>query len=71
MTRAVNEGKVKPLEGRKPENTTLTRFEDFAGEVARLEDRDGNPISSCSNLPRSRTSDTRLKRFGLAPELAV
>jgi uncharacterized protein YbjT (DUF2867 family) len=35
MTRAFNEGKVKPREGRNPENTTPTRFEDFAGELAR------------------------------------
>jgi uncharacterized protein YbjT (DUF2867 family) len=35
MTRAFNEGKAKPREGRKPENTTPTRFEDFAGELAR------------------------------------
>jgi uncharacterized protein YbjT (DUF2867 family) len=35
MTRAFNEGKVKPREGRKAENTTPTRFEDFAGELAR------------------------------------
>ena len=35
MTRAFKEGKVKPLMGRTPENTTPTRFEDFAGELAR------------------------------------
>ncbi|MGH8563216.1 MAG: hypothetical protein ACREXW_03695 [Gammaproteobacteria bacterium] len=35
MTRAFNEGKVKPSRGRIPENTTPTRFEDFAGELAR------------------------------------
>ena len=35
MTRAFNEGKIKPREGRKPENTTPTRFEDFAGELSR------------------------------------
>ena len=35
MTRAFNEGKVKPREGRTLENTTPTRFEDFAGELAR------------------------------------
>jgi uncharacterized protein YbjT (DUF2867 family) len=34
MTRAFNEGKVKPREGRKPQNTTPTRFEDFAPELA-------------------------------------
>jgi uncharacterized protein YbjT (DUF2867 family) len=33
MTRAFNEDKVKPR--RTPENTTSTRFEDFAGELAR------------------------------------
>jgi uncharacterized protein YbjT (DUF2867 family) len=32
MTRAFNEGKVKPR--RQAENTTPTRFEDFAGELA-------------------------------------
>lgn len=35
MTRAFNEDKVKPQEGRTPDNTTPTRFEDFAGELAR------------------------------------
>jgi uncharacterized protein YbjT (DUF2867 family) len=35
MTRAVNESRVKPLEGRTPRNTTPTRFEDFAPELAR------------------------------------
>ena len=35
MTRAFNEGKVQPCEGRTAENTTPTRFEDFAGELAR------------------------------------
>ena len=34
MTRSFNEGKVKPSEGRKPENTTPRRFEDFASELA-------------------------------------
>ena len=34
MTRAFNEGTVKPRK-RTPENTTPTRFEDFAGELAR------------------------------------
>lgn len=33
MSRALNEGKVKSLEGRRPENTTKTRFEDFALEL--------------------------------------
>jgi uncharacterized protein YbjT (DUF2867 family) len=35
MTRAFNEGKIKPRAGRTPENTTPTRFEDFADELAR------------------------------------
>jgi uncharacterized protein YbjT (DUF2867 family) len=35
MTRAFNQGTVKPREGRKPENTTPSRFEDFAGGLAR------------------------------------
>jgi uncharacterized protein YbjT (DUF2867 family) len=35
MTQAFNEGRVKPLKGRTPENTTPTRFEGFAGELAR------------------------------------
>jgi uncharacterized protein YbjT (DUF2867 family) len=35
MTRAFNEGKVKARAGRTPENTTPTRFEDFADELAR------------------------------------
>jgi uncharacterized protein YbjT (DUF2867 family) len=34
MTRAINEGRVGPLVGRTPENTTRTRFEDFVGELA-------------------------------------
>jgi hypothetical protein len=34
MTRAFNEGRVKSREGRRPENTTPTRFEDFADELA-------------------------------------
>ncbi|HUJ09879.1 MAG TPA: NAD(P)H-binding protein [Verrucomicrobiae bacterium] len=34
MTRAFREGKVKPRAGRTSENTTPTRFEDFAGEFA-------------------------------------
>jgi len=33
-TQDVNEGIVKPREGRTPENTTPTRFEDFADELA-------------------------------------
>ena len=34
MTRAFNEERVKPRNGRTPENTTPTRFEDFVGELA-------------------------------------
>ncbi len=33
MARAMNEGKVKSVEGRRPENTTKTRFEDFVAEL--------------------------------------
>ena len=35
MARAFNEGKIKSLEGRRLENTTPTRFEDFAEDLAR------------------------------------
>jgi uncharacterized protein YbjT (DUF2867 family) len=35
MARALNEGKVKSVEGRKPGNTTPTRFEDFCDELAK------------------------------------
>jgi hypothetical protein len=35
LARAVNEGRVRSLGGRRPENTTPTRFEDFAHELAR------------------------------------
>jgi uncharacterized protein YbjT (DUF2867 family) len=35
MSRAFNEGRVKSLEGRSPGNTTPTRFEDFAADLAR------------------------------------
>ena len=35
MTRTFNEGQVKPRDGRTPENTTPTRFDDFAEELAR------------------------------------
>jgi uncharacterized protein YbjT (DUF2867 family) len=35
MARAFNEGKIKSLEGRRPENTTPTRFDDFAEDLAR------------------------------------
>jgi uncharacterized protein YbjT (DUF2867 family) len=34
MARAVNEGRVKSREGRRPENTTATRFEAFADTLA-------------------------------------
>jgi hypothetical protein len=34
LTRALNEGTVKPSRGRTPENTTPTRFEVFADELA-------------------------------------
>jgi hypothetical protein len=35
MARAVNEGRVKSPEGRRPENTTPTSFEAFADTLAR------------------------------------
>jgi uncharacterized protein YbjT (DUF2867 family) len=35
MSRAINDGRVKSREGRRPENTTPTRFEDFADTIAR------------------------------------
>ena len=35
MARAFNEGKIKLLERRRPENTTPTRFEEFALDLAR------------------------------------
>jgi uncharacterized protein YbjT (DUF2867 family) len=34
MTRAFREGQVRPVAGRTPENTTPTRFEEFADEWA-------------------------------------
>jgi uncharacterized protein YbjT (DUF2867 family) len=34
LARALNEGRVKSVEGRRPSNTTRTRFEDFAVELA-------------------------------------
>jgi uncharacterized protein YbjT (DUF2867 family) len=34
MARAVNEGRVKSREGRRPENSTPTRFEEFADTLA-------------------------------------
>jgi hypothetical protein len=33
MSRAFNEGKIHSLEGRRAENTTPTRFEDFADQL--------------------------------------
>jgi uncharacterized protein YbjT (DUF2867 family) len=35
MARAFNEGKIRSREGRRPENATPTRFEDFAQDLAR------------------------------------
>lgn len=35
LARAINEGRVRSREGRTPESTTPTRFEDFADELAR------------------------------------
>jgi uncharacterized protein YbjT (DUF2867 family) len=35
MTRAFNEQRVRPINGRTPDNTTPTTFEDFADELAR------------------------------------
>jgi uncharacterized protein YbjT (DUF2867 family) len=35
MARAINEGRVRSVEGRNASNTTATRFEDFAAELAR------------------------------------
>ena len=35
MARAINDGRVKSVEGRRPENTTLTTFEAFADTLAR------------------------------------
>jgi uncharacterized protein YbjT (DUF2867 family) len=35
MARAINDGRVKSREGRRPENTTPTRFEDFVETLAR------------------------------------
>jgi uncharacterized protein YbjT (DUF2867 family) len=35
MSRAFNEGRVRSVAGRKPENTTRTPFEQFANELAR------------------------------------
>jgi uncharacterized protein YbjT (DUF2867 family) len=34
VARAANEGRIKAREGRNAENTTPTRFEDFADELA-------------------------------------
>lgn len=33
LARAINDGAVKSLEGRRPENTTATSFEAFVAEV--------------------------------------
>jgi len=38
MTRAFNEGKVQPREGRNAGNTTPSRFEDFAAELVQAYD---------------------------------
>ena len=35
LAQAINEGRVRSRHGRTPESTTPTRFEDFAGELAR------------------------------------
>jgi hypothetical protein len=35
MLRALNEGRIKPRQGRTAENTTPTRFEDFADDLVR------------------------------------
>jgi hypothetical protein len=35
LARAINEGRIRSREGRHAGNTTPTRFEDFAGELAR------------------------------------
>jgi hypothetical protein len=35
LARAINEGRVRSRDGRTPESTTPTRFEDFADELAR------------------------------------
>jgi uncharacterized protein YbjT (DUF2867 family) len=35
MARAFNDGRIKSLEGRRPENTTPTRFDDFVKDLAR------------------------------------
>ncbi|RKG81462.1 FMN-dependent NADH-azoreductase, partial [Corallococcus exercitus] len=35
LAQAINDGRVRSLEGRTPANTTPTRFEDFADELAR------------------------------------
>jgi uncharacterized protein YbjT (DUF2867 family) len=43
LCRALNEGTVRSLEGRSPANTTPTRFEDFAGDLARRVDVSATP----------------------------
>ena len=35
MARAFNEGKIQSLEGRRPENMTPTKFENFVKDLAR------------------------------------
>jgi hypothetical protein len=35
LNRALNDGTIKSLEGRRAANTTPTRFEDFANDLAR------------------------------------
>jgi hypothetical protein len=35
MARAFNDGKIQSLEGRRPENTTPTKFENFVTDLAR------------------------------------
>jgi uncharacterized protein YbjT (DUF2867 family) len=35
LARAINEGKVSSVEGRRPDTSTPTTFEEFAGELAR------------------------------------
>jgi uncharacterized protein YbjT (DUF2867 family) len=34
IARAINEGRIRSVQGRNPSNTTATLFEDFAGELA-------------------------------------
>jgi uncharacterized protein YbjT (DUF2867 family) len=46
VTRAANDGRIKSREGRNLENTTPTRFEDFADELARAYQAVGEPRHS-------------------------